>query len=157
MKAKICMFTGHRSIRSSHMSVLPERLAQLLEDLINEGYTEFRTGGAIGFDTLAALKVLEKREKHPEVKLHLYLPCRDQDKLWGDNLKEAYRYILERADSVRYCSDSYNRGCMYKRNRDMVDGADICVAYCGSHTGGSAYTMSYAEKKGLRIINTFNR
>ena len=153
MGTKICMFTGHRTIATKDLSILPEKLGDLLEKLIAKGYTEFRTGGAIGFDTLAALKVLEKKEKYPEVKLHLYLPCRDQDKKWEDNLKSAYHYVLERADSIRYCSESYNQGCMMKRNREMVNGAEICVAYCKKSSGGSAYTVGYAEKKGLTVIN----
>ena len=155
MEAKICTFTGHRTIRSRHMSSLSERVDALLEELIAKGYTEFRAGGAIGFDTVVALKVLDKREKYPQIKLCLYLPCRGQEKAWSDNLKRAYAYILERADSHKYCAERYFNGCMHKRNREMLEGASLCVAYCGSDKGGSAYTVAYAEKKGIEVINLF--
>ena len=155
-KSKICMFTGHRIINARHVSTLPQRLDDLLEQLIAKGYTEFRAGGAIGFDTVAALKVLEKKKKFGFVKLHLFLPCRDQEKGWRENSKRAYYYVLKHADSIRYCSEQYDNGCMHKRNREMVDGSDLCVAYCGSGKGGSAYTLSYAQKKGVKTVNLYS-
>ena len=152
---KICMFTGHRNINARHTNTLAESVDQLLEKLIEEGYTEFRTGGAVGFDTLVALKLLEKKRKYGFIKLHLFLPCRDQDKGWKDNLRSVYHFVLEQADSIRYTSESYFSGCMHKRNREMVKGSELCVAYCGRTTGGTAYTVNYARKNGLRVINIF--
>ena len=155
MEGKICMFTGHRTINAKHLSELPRKIDGLLEKLISEGYTEFRAGGAVGFDTLAALKVLEKKRKYGFVRLHLYLPCHGQENGWSENLKKAYYYVIENADSVRYSCESYVNGCMQKRNREMVDGSSLCLAYCGRSKGGSAYTVAYAEKKGVRVINMF--
>ena len=152
---RICMFTGHRIIDARHISTLPQRLDELLERLISEGYTDFRGGGAMGFDTVAALKIIEKKKKYGFIKLHLYLPCHDQERGWRENAKRAYYFVLDHADSVRYASDQYTDGCMHKRNRDMVDGSDLCVAYCGSSRGGSAYTLAYAQRKGLDIVNLF--
>ena len=155
MEAKICAFTGHRTIHSRHASSLPERVDALLEELIASGFNEFRAGGAMGFDTLVALKVIEKREKYPQVKLCLYLPCHDQERAWDNNLKTAYAYVLEHADSYKYCSERYFNGCMHKRNRDMLEGASLCAAYCGSGSGGTAYTVGYAQKQGIRVVNLF--
>ena len=152
---KVCMFTGHRTIQEKHVRTLPEQIDRLLESLIEEGYTEFIAGGAIGFDTLASLKVLEKKRKYGFIRLNLILPCRDQDKGWRESLKTAYRYVLENADSIRYSSEQYHKGCMHKRNRAMVEASELCVAYCGKTTGGSAYTVDYARKNGLRVINVF--
>ena len=42
---------------------------------------------------------------------------------------------------------------MFKRNRYMVDHSDICVCYCTSGEGGTAYTVRYAEKKEIPIVN----
>ena len=78
MERKICMFTGHRYIEPERIVLLPRELDELLERLIGEGYLDFRCGGAQGFDTIAALKVLEKKKIYPDVKLHLFLPCREQ-------------------------------------------------------------------------------
>lgn len=155
MMGKTCMFTGHRTISPRHLSSLSQRIDELLEKLVSEGYTEFRAGGAVGFDTLVALKVIEKKKKYGFIKLQLYLPCHEQERGWSENLKKAYYYVIEHADSVRYSCESYVNGCMQKRNRDMVNGSELCVAYCGKSSGGSAYTVSYAKKNGVRVLNMF--
>jgi uncharacterized phage-like protein YoqJ len=152
-KTKICMFTGHRIINARHISTLPHRLDDLLEQLIAHGYTEFRAGGAIGFDTVAALKVLERREHDPSLSLELCLPCRDQTHGWDARSREYYEYILTHADRVSYVQEAYTKGCMLARNRMLVDGSQFCIGYCTSERGGSAYTLDYAKKKGLRVIN----
>ena len=153
--SKVCMFTGHRKIEPRHASELTQRLDILLEELIGEGYTEFCAGGAVGFDTVAALKVIEKKKKYGFVKLNLYLPCHGQDRSWSYNMKKAYNYVLENADSISYACESYTNGCMQKRNRAMVDDSELCLAYCGSSSGGTFYTVSYAEQKGIRVINLY--
>ena len=152
MAEKICMFTGHRNIRAEHLSVLPTWIGRVIEDLISEGITDFCAGGAIGFDTLAALKVIEKKEKYGFIKLHLFLPCKDQDARWSESNRRAYRYVLGKADSISYASEEYNRGCMHKRNREMVKAADVCVAYCINAEGGTFYTVNQAKEKGMRVI-----
>lgn len=149
----ICCFTGHRKIPAEHLRQLPDLLDQTLERLIRRNIVVFRTGGAIGFDTLAALKVLEKKEQYPNIRLHLFLPCRDQDKGWSSINRSVYDEILSCTDEICYIQDRYSRGCMQERNRKLVDGSHCCVAYCTSEKGGSAYTLQYAKKKNLRIIN----
>ena len=52
-----------------------------------------------------------------------------------------------------YVSEHYTRGCMFERNRYMADHSDICVCYCTSGEGGTAYTVRYAEKKEIPIVN----
>lgn len=152
-EALACCFTGHRKICEAHLRQMPNVLDRVLESLIQRDITVFRAGGAIGFDTLAALKVLEKKEQHPHVRLHLYLPCRDQTNGWNESNRRAYAYILSHADEVTCLRETYTPGCMLERNRKMVQGSHCCVGYCTSEKGGSAYTLRYAEEKGLRIIN----
>lgn len=147
------MFTGHRFIPENEIISLTVRLSDVIEKLIEEGFSDFRCGGAQGFDTIAALKVLEKKKAHPEISLHLFLPHKEQAQGWSENAARAYEFILQRADSVNYSYEHYERGCMFARNRAMVDGSDLCVAYCTRSRGGTAYTVDYAAKKGLKIIN----
>ena len=45
------------------------------------------------------------------------------------------------------------QGCMYKRNRHLVDHSGICVCYLTKDSGGTAYTVRYARTHGLEIIN----
>ena len=132
---------------------LPEILDKMLENLIWQGVSTFRAGGAIGFDTVAALAVLEKKQAHPEIILELELPCKDQTNGWSEADKRAYDYVLSKADKISYICEKYRKGCMLERNRRLVNGADFCVAFCSSDKGGSAYTMNYAKEKSLTVIN----
>ena len=149
---KICAFTGHRNIPYADIISMPQKLGDIIEQLISEGYGEFRCGGAQGFDTIAALKVLEAKKKHPHVRLALFLPCKDQARGWSESATAIYERILSLADSVTYTAESYRAGCMHARNRALIDGADVCVAYCKSSKGGTAYTVSYARSKEIEVI-----
>ena len=151
MERLTCMFTGHRQIPANDIVRLPQKLDTLLESLIQDGFADFRCGGAMGFDTIAALKVIEKKQKYPYIKLHLCLPCRDQAKNWSESARRAYDMVLQAADSISYESEIYRSGCMHARNRRMVDGSDLCVTYCTSSQGGTAYTVLYARQHGVKI------
>lgn len=148
-------FTGHRSIPAPHAWRLPSLLEEQLRALIARGARNFRAGGAIGYDMLAALKLLELKEQMPRcgLKLHLYLPCKDQTRGWDEPSRRAYRYILDRADDVRYTAEYYTRTCMLERDRQLVEGSDACLAYCTRNRGGSFYTCAYAVKRGVELIN----
>ena len=146
-------FTGHRQIAYKDAVRLPSLLEQVLADLIERGATTFRAGGAMGFDTAAALKVLELRERYPHIRLELILPCRNQTERWDGAAIRTYQYILERADSHRFLFDAYFDGCMLERDRKLVEGSDVCVAYCNRSRGGTAYTFTHALRAGLEVIN----
>lgn len=146
-------FTGHRHLQRDSLDLLAKRLARSVRYAYEHGAREFRAGGALGFDTLAALTVLDLKESCPDVRLSLYLPCRTQTRRWSERDRLIYGGILERADEVTYTSEEYTEGCMLKRNRIMVEGSDACIAYCVSLEGGSAYTVRYAKSKGLTVWN----
>jgi len=150
---KTCCFTGHRQISRDHLNRLPALLENEILQLLRAGVTVFRNGGAIGFDTVAALKVIALRQKYPQMELEMWLPCRDQDAHWPPDQRECYAYILSQADRVHYISDTYTRACMLERDRRMVDGSDVCLAYCVRTEGGTGYTCQYALKQGVELRN----
>ena len=152
-KDYVCCFTGHRDIDAEETARLSLLLDGIVDKMCESGVSIFRAGGAIGFDTIAALKVIEKKKKHPHIKLYLYLPCKNQTDRWnGYNIK-AYNFIMDNADEVVYTAEEYSRGCMLHRDRCLVNGSDFCVAFCKKSEGGTAYTLKYANDKGLRTIN----
>ncbi len=154
IKDKTCCFTGHRILAGRDILTLPDTLKKTLRALIAEGYLYFGAGGALGFDTLAAEAVLALREEFPQIKLILVLPCENQTEKWREADKVRYKRILERADKCVYTSRQYTADCMLKRNRHLVDESSVCIAYLNqAGRGGTAYTVRYAQKSGLRIIN----
>lgn len=146
-------FTGHRQIPYEAAMKLPALLETVIAELCERGAVTFRAGGAMGFDTVAALKVLDMKARYPHVRLELILPCRNQTERWDDVSVRTYQYILSKADSNRFLFDSYFDGCMLERDRRLVDGSDICVAYCTRSRGGTAYTFTHALRSGLEVIN----
>ena len=153
MKRITACFTGHREIPPNEISTVSERLKSVLVDIIANGYRRFIAGGALGFDTLAAQTVLGLKEEHPDIELHLALPYPDQAKSWSEADVAEYERIKSAAGSVVYVSDHYFRGCMQKRNRYLVDQSSLCICYLTSQTGGTAYTVKYAEKSGITVLN----
>ena len=146
-------FTGHRSIPYADAARLPDLLGEVISRLCERGATTFRAGGAMGFDTVAALKVLDMKEKYPGIRLELILPCRNQTERWEETAVRTYYYILNQADSYRFLFDAYFDGCMLERDRRLVEGSDVCVAFCNRSRGGTAYTFALALRSGLEVIN----
>lgn len=153
MKNRTVCFTGHRKIPPEQVDTLALRLKATLIQLINDGYLYFGAGGALGYDTLAAQTVLELKKQYPNVKLILVLPCLSQTRGWSTRDIEIYEDIKNKADKVVYTSQEYTRGCMHKRNRHLVDNSSVCVCYLTESTGGTAYTVDYAHKNNLTVIN----
>ena len=146
-------FTGHRHIPYDAAVELPRLLDRVLSGYCERGAVTFRAGGAVGFDTVAALKVLELKERYPNVRLELVLPCRNQTENWEDAAVRTYRYVLERADDVKFLFDTYVEGCMLERDRRLGEGSDVCIAYCTRNRGGTAYTFAYALRMGVEVLN----
>lgn len=147
-----CCFTGHRNLAGIDKKMVYNRTVDTVESLAQQGYRDFCCGGALGFDTLAACAVLEVRQKL-NIKLVLILPCHDQYKKWCQKDIEEYKRIIETADRAEYISNRYYPGCMHERDRILVDESSICVCCMARPGGGTGYTVEYAQKQGLRVIN----
>lgn len=148
-------FTGHRTLPSGEgLSHIIKVTDSVITAAYSSGYRVFITGGAVGFDTLAACRVIVAKKKLPDIKLRLALPCRNQTERWTriEDLR-LYKQIMGYAEKIDYITDFYNDTCMLERNRFMVDRSALCIAYCTKQKGGSAYTLNYAKKEGLGIIN----
>ncbi len=154
MNKQNCCFTGHRDIPLESQEEIINSLYETLEFLINNlKVCNFFAGGALGFDTISALLILKLKEKYPHITLNLILPCRDQFKSWNLNDVRIYQDILKKADSAEFISEKYTLGCMQKRNKALVDNSAFCVSYLTKQSGGTHFTVNYAKKKGLFLIN----
>ena len=156
LEIRTVCFTGHRDIPPAHIFSLPRVLEREVLNLIERGATVFRAGGAMGFDTLAALKMLELREIYPHIELELILPCRNQTERWSEPEVRTYQYVLDQADRHTFLHDRYVDGCMLERNRELLRGSDVCLAYCCQNRGGTLYTVTHAIKQGVELINLYD-
>ena len=153
MERHICCFLGHRKLPRNKIEGIVKRLHIEMENLIQEGVTDFLSAGALGFDLLAAALIAAKKETGSDIRLIFMLPCRKQDELWNDDEKRLYHHLLQEADKTVYVSDEYDPGCMEKGNRAMVDRADVCVCALVRRMSGTAQTVDDTQRKGLEIIN----
>ena len=152
--AVTCCFTGHRVLPEGQRQAIETALCAEIDALTAQGFTDFVAGGALGFDTLAALCVVRKRallgHERP-IRLHLILPGPEQADRWDESDRLLYRRILAAADTSRYVSPRYTSSCMLERNRAMVDVSSVLVAYLTRDTGGSAYTVRYAREQAKEV------
>ena len=151
----VCCFTGHRRIPDD---VLPRVMSSLRREVLRlireEGVSRFLSGGALGFDTLAAETVLDVAADYPHVSLVIVRPCADQTRGWNASDAARHEAILARASEVVTLSPAYHPGCMQARNRYLVEHSDLCICYLAERSGGTAYTVRYAAARGLPVINT---
>lgn len=156
-----CAFIGHRPSHfpfqydETHPDCLclKQRLQTEITKLIYEGVTTFLTGMALGVDTWAAEIVLEEKQQHPALRLVAVIPCETQASKWSGTQRDRYYNILSQCDEEVYVSRRYTSGCMFARNRYLVDHCDILLAmYGGIEKGGTAYTLHYAQSKKRRVL-----
>lgn len=76
LKDKTCCFSGHRNLGKYDYNYVYQRTKDIITLLAENGIVYFGTGGAIGFDTIAAKAVLAVREIYPQIKLILVLPVK---------------------------------------------------------------------------------
>ena len=148
---KGCSFTGHRVISNTDLAHLVPLVKECIERAYLAGICDFYSGGALGFDTLAAEAVISMREKYPDIRLIMLLPCREQEKFWTVSQKERYRKILALADEVEWMGEEYDATCMQRRNRELVVRARLVIAYLKSERSGTAQTVRLA-KEGARAV-----
>lgn len=145
---KICALTGHRK----YSTLLNEaKLKEEFENLIQEGYTLFLCGMAIGFDTVCC-RILFELRKTNAIRIIACIPFTGQEKKFTPRQQEIYRRYVEECNEKVVLYPSYKAGCFFGRNRYMVDESDVLVAHLYEEKGGTFYTVNYAKSKNKRII-----
>lgn len=161
-KGRAVAFTGHRPeslpFGENEQSVggilLKAMLLTEIIDRASKGVDTFYCGAARGSDILFGEQVLwVKTSMYPAIRLICVVPHEEQARGWSESWRERYFVLLERASDEVLISARYTRDCYHRRNRYMVDHSEALLAvYNGSHTGGTAYTVTYARKAAKEIV-----
>jgi len=152
-KESTCCFTWHRTFSPKKIERIIKKLNEEIDRLIRKGVTNFISGGAMGFDQIAASMVIGKKQQGIDIRLILALPCRNQDEKWTDRQRQLYRSLIGEADEVKYISDEYTLDCMKERNQYMVDNSAYCICELTRPVSGTAQPVRYAKLQGLEINN----
>ena len=155
-----CSFTGHRPEKlpwrgdesDPRCLALKERLAAAVEDAYDKGMRHFLCGMARGADFYFCDAVLELRERRSGVTLEAVIPCEEQAARWSERERERWFSLVERCDGETMLQHHYDKGCMLRRNRYLVDHSSMLIAVYDGMLGGTMYTLSYAMKRGLETV-----
>lgn len=148
-----CCFTGHREIEPQHREQLPQLLEAVIRLMVRDGYYTFLTGGALGFDTLAADTVLRLKAEYGHMRLIVVSPYGGQSDNWNRAQADHFEWVRQSADNFVCLEAGYSPGCMKRRNYYMVERSAICAYYCLRSRSGAAQTMRYAQQCGLELVD----
>lgn len=154
-----CCFTGHRPEKlpwgcdedDLRCLSLKERIAAALEEAYAAGMRHFICGMALGADFYFCEAALALRERHGDLTVEAAIPCEEQAAHWREADRQRYFSLVERCDFETMVQHHYDRGCMLRRNRYMVDRSAMLIAAYDGLMGGTMYTIQYAMKKGLEV------
>ncbi len=154
-----CFFTGHREMLFD--DGMSDAIDEQLEGLVREGILEYVTGGIPGWDMLCAMKILRMKERRPEVRLTLVIPCPPEEYCTGWSLEHRFFFnaIYHGADRIEQLCSEYHVGCGAQRNYRLAELSDICLCFCDPHrsSGNTAQAICCAERRGLRMIEMYGR
>ncbi|MCX7610230.1 MAG: SLOG family protein [Ignavibacterium sp.] len=157
---KTICFTGHRPNKlfgydpyvNGNKKMLLE-LRKIIEKAIENGYTQFISGMALGIDQWAVKILLALKSKYPHIQIIGAIPCLHQESKWPASSQEEYRSLLEKLDKVVYVTNQpYTSRCMQERNEYMVDKSDLVIAVWDGTKGGTGNCFEYAYKHDKKII-----
>lgn len=140
-KKNKAVFIGHNEC----YGVTKEQIKEAIISLIEQGVTDFLSGGQGGFDRLCGLCVSEVKKDYPQINNYLVIPY------LSFNV-----YNKELFDSIIYPDgfEKYHfKSAIPARNRYMVDNSSYAICYVNHSWGGAAKTYDRAVKKNLKIIN----
>ena len=92
------------------------------------------------------------RERCPGVTIEAVLPCEEQAAGWKERDRRRYYSLIEQCDYETMVQRVYDRQCMLRRDRYMVDRSAMMIAVYGGLLGGTMYTLNYAMRQGMETV-----
>ncbi len=155
-----CCFSGHRPDKlpwgldeaDPRCAALRASIGRELASLYRRGYRHFISGMAMGCDLYFAEAALALRETCPELTVEGAVPCPTQADRWPGAQRRRWRAILDACDLETVVQQNYDRFCMLRRDRYMVDRSSAILSVFDGTPGGTQYTLNYAMDKKLAVL-----
>lgn len=155
-----CAFTGHRPEKlpwgyneeDPRCLELKKRLWNAVQEVYDRGYRHFLCGMAQGCDLYFCETVIALRCLMYGVTLEAVVPHAGQASNWSASQRERYERLLEMCDKRTVLAPCYDRGCMQRRNRHMVDNASLLLSVYDGSGGGTGYTVAYALQQKVEVL-----
>ena len=140
-------FIGHREIYGHYR--LEDQIEQIARDkLYEKEYVEFYVGRNGDFDisVASAIKRAQKAVGHHNSCLILLQPYPMKDDEYYEKFYDEVQYPVD--------SRTHPKAAITKRNRWMIENAELLVAFVEEgRNGGAMTTLKYAQTRGMEIIN----
>lgn len=155
-----CCFSGHRPNKlpwgddesDPRCQALKEKIRREVETAYDRGYRHFICGMAQGADFFFCEAVQRLRDERPGVTVEAAIPCEEQASRWPERDRERYFHLVGLCDFETMVQHHYDRNCMLRRNRYMVDHSSLLLAAFDGTFGGTMYTVTYAMGRGLEVV-----
>lgn len=128
-----------------------DTLHKVVKEAVEQGYTEFHSGGALGSDTWFAEAVLAEKQK---LILHVSFPSFPD--LWPKRDQNKFHELCQRASKVYIVSPNpYSPEKNQLRNIHLVNHCDKMVAVFNGTKGGTANCIEYIRgvKKDIFFVD----
>ncbi len=147
--------TGHRPNKlGGYSQEAFNKLVTIAENYLKDNIPDkVISGMALGWDQALAQACINLK-----IPFIAAIPCFGQDNMWPNTSRLLYHSILNKASEVIFVSkEGYNRTCMQKRNKWMVDNSDLILTIFNGSVGGTANCINYAKSKNKKIINLYDK
>jgi uncharacterized phage-like protein YoqJ len=131
---------------------LKNAIARELDEAYRKGYRHFICGMAQGSDFYFCEAAQDLRDRRPGVTVEAAIPCEGQADRWAERDRERYLRLVGLCDFETVVQHQYDRGCMLRRNRYMVDRSALLIAAFDGSMGGTMYTITYAMRHGVDVV-----
>ena len=156
-----CCFTGPRPPRlpscgneaSPEICELKERLFAAVKAAYAEGYRNFISGMAEGFDLFAAEAVIRLKKLYPDAELFAAFPCEASPKNHSAAICKRIQDIMAEVSSCYFVCEKHIYGCELSRNVYMVENSSMVIGYYDGFSKGTAHCWHCGEQRGLKLIN----
>ena len=155
----VCGFTGHRPEKlpwgndeqDQRCQALKLVIAQRVKRLADAGAEVFCCGMARGCDLYFAEAVLNLQKQRPKLQLEAWIPCPSQADAWPEEDRIRREKLLDGCGKVYTVEQFYSDGCMLRRNKAMVNQADVLLTVWDGSPGGTGWTVNYAKRQGKTL------
>lgn len=156
---KTCAMTGdplfllpYGFYRENRVDALRHPVLRQTENAVLSGCRQFLCGFTAGVDFLFAEAVLKLRDKYSGITLESVLAYEYEAAWWEEPIRERYYRLLARCDAEHLLQTRYSAGCLARRNRFLVDHADILLAASDGLLGNPQQAIQYAAARGKPVI-----
>ncbi len=159
--SRTCTFTGHRASKlpwrynenDPRCISLKQVIYDTAEAVCAAGFDRFICGMAEGCDLYFCEAVISLRAVHPEIRIEAAVPFAGQADKWPQAQRARYERLLSECDEITVLQEEYTPGCMMRRNRYMVDHAQLIIACYDGQSGGTLNTLRYALERDVQILH----